>query len=62
MVTYTQNTLIDDNFKDTSIVLSVKSTSYVDIDNYVEVHITEKSTKETTFCSAKMGAYCHKQY
>ena len=31
-----------------TIVFSDKSTSYVDISNFVEVHVTEKSSKETT--------------
>jgi hypothetical protein len=39
------NTLIGDNFQDTSIVFSDKSTSYVDIGDYVEVHTTEKSSE-----------------
>lgn len=54
------NMLIDDNFEDTSIVFSDKSTSYVDIGDYVEVHITEKSTKRDYYYNPKMGAYCHK--
>lgn len=47
------NTLIGDNFEDTSIVFSDKSTSYLDIGDYVEVHITEKSTKQTTTTTLK---------
>jgi len=47
------NTLIGGNFEDTSIVFSDKSTSYVDISDYVEVHITEKSNKETTITTLK---------
>jgi len=35
-------------FEDTSIVFTDKSTSYVDIADYVEMHVSEKSTKETT--------------
>ncbi|SIT97876.1 ISXO2-like transposase domain-containing protein, partial [Epilithonimonas bovis DSM 19482] len=31
-----------------SIVFTDKSTSYVDISDFVELHITEKSDKETT--------------
>jgi len=31
-----------------AVVTTDKSTSYVNISNYVEVHVTEKSTKETT--------------
>lgn len=45
--------LIDSRFDDTSIVFSDKSTSYVDISDYVEVHITEKSNKETTITTLK---------
>ena len=41
------NTLIGDHFEDPSIIFSDKSTSY-DIGDYLEVHITEKSTKQTT--------------
>ena len=36
-----------------SIVFSDQSTSYVDIANFVELHITEKSTKETTQTTLK---------
>ena len=36
------------NIAEESIVFTDKSTSYFDIANYVEVHVTEKSTKETT--------------
>lgn len=42
------NEFIVQNIAEESIVFSDKSTSYVDIANYVEVHVTEKSTKETT--------------
>jgi len=42
------NELIQQNVKETTIVFSDKSTSYVDISKFVEVHITEKSDKETT--------------
>lgn len=42
------NTTVEGNIKETSIVFSDRSTSYVDIADYVEVHITEKSNKETT--------------
>ena len=33
---------------ETSIVFSDKSTSYLNIENYVEIHITEKSNEQTT--------------
>ena len=42
------NGFIGENISGASIVFSDKSTSYFDIAEYVEVHITEKSTKETT--------------
>lgn len=42
------NGFIGQNITEESIVFSDKSTSYFDIADYVEVHITEKSTKETT--------------
>ena len=42
------NSLIKDTIDDKSIVFTDRSTSYVDISDYVEVHITEKSRKETT--------------
>uniref|UniRef100_UPI0023312ED9 IS1595 family transposase n=1 Tax=Aquimarina algiphila TaxID=2047982 RepID=UPI0023312ED9 len=42
------NSTIKDNLDDQTIVFSDKSTSYVDIADYVELHVTEKSSKETT--------------
>ena len=42
------NGFIAENISEASIVFSDKSTSYFDIAEYVEVHVTEKSTKETT--------------
>jgi len=42
------NGFISKNIAEESIVFSDKSTSYFDIADYVEVHVTEKSTKETT--------------
>lgn len=41
------NSLVEENFDETSIVFSDKSTSYVDIANYVDVHVSEISSKET---------------
>lgn len=41
------------NFDETSIVFSDKSTSYVNISDYVEMHIMEKSGKETTSTTLK---------
>jgi ISXO2-like transposase domain/Transposase zinc-ribbon domain len=40
--------VVQENFGEKCIVFSDKSTSYVNISEYVEVHITEESTKETT--------------
>ena len=42
------NQTIKESIDDKSIVFTDKSTSYVDIEDYVEMHITEKSDKETT--------------
>jgi hypothetical protein len=40
--------VIQSSFEERSIVFSDKSTSYVNISDYVEVHVSEVSTKETT--------------
>ena len=42
------NEQLNESFDEKSIVFTDKSTSYVDIADYVEMHITEKSTKEYT--------------
>lgn len=42
------NEVIVENIDEKSIVFSDKSTSYLDISKYIDVHVTEKSTKETT--------------
>jgi hypothetical protein len=42
------NQVIKDNINEKSIIFSDKSTSYFDIADIVEIHITEKSSKETT--------------
>lgn len=42
------NETIQENIDEKSIVFSDKSTSYVNIADYVEMHITEKSDKKTT--------------
>lgn len=42
------NQTIEDSLDEKSIVFTDKSTSYVDIADFVELHITEKSTKEST--------------
>lgn len=47
------NTLVSDNFDQASIVFSDKSTTYIDIADYVEIHISEKSNKETTVSTLK---------
>ena len=39
---------IKESLGETTIVFSDKSTSYVDIADYVEMHVTEKSSTETT--------------
>ena len=44
----TVNALIKDNFDERSIEFSDKRTSYVDIAEHVETHITEKSDANTT--------------
>ena len=42
------NETIKESIDNQSIVFTDKSTSYVDIADFVELHITEKSDKETT--------------
>jgi len=42
------NHLIGESLDEKSIVFTDKSTSYVDIADFVDLHITEKSNKETT--------------
>lgn len=42
------NQVVQDNFDQASIVFSDKSTSYVNISNFVEAHLTQKSDKSTT--------------
>ena len=42
------DTVVQESFDEMCIVFSDKSTSYVNIADYVEVHVTEKSTRETT--------------
>ncbi len=44
---------IEQNIDEKSIVFSDKSTSYVNISDHVEVHITEKSSKQTTVTTLK---------
>jgi len=42
------NQVIEENIAEKTIVFSDKSTNYVDISKLVEVHVTEKSSKQTT--------------
>ena len=42
------NYFVGQNIDEESIVFSDKSTSYFDIADYVEVHVSEKSNAETT--------------
>lgn len=41
------NEMIKKNIHESSIVLTNKSTSYVDISDFVQIHITEKSSEQT---------------
>ena len=47
------NELVEENFDECSIVFSDKSSSYVDISEFVEIHVTEKSDKRTTKTTLK---------
>jgi len=47
------NDLIQSSFDEKSIIFSDKSTSYVNISDYVEAHYTEKSNEETTQTTLK---------
>lgn len=42
------NATVKESIADKSIVFTDKSTSYIDIADFIELHITEKSNKETT--------------
>ncbi|GAL89472.1 mobile element protein [Jejuia pallidilutea] len=42
------NETIEESLDEKSIVLTDKSTSYVDIADYVEMHVMEKSSEEST--------------
>jgi len=42
------NQCITNNIDDKAIVFSDKSKSYVNINDYVEIHVSEKSTPQTT--------------
>ena len=45
--------MITESLDEKSIVFTDKSTSYVDIANFVELHLEEKSDKNTTVTSLK---------
>lgn len=47
------NEMVKQNFYESSIVFSDKSTSYIDISKYQEIHITEKQNKRTTQTALK---------
>jgi hypothetical protein len=47
------NQTVSENIDEKSIVFSDKSKSYVDIEDLVEAHLQEKSTKETTNTTLK---------
>lgn len=47
------NTMITESIDEKSIVFTDKSTSYIDIADFVELHIEEKSDKHTTKTSLK---------
>lgn len=45
--------VIEESFEERAIVFSDQSTSYINISDYVEVHVTEKSTNQTTTTTLK---------
>jgi hypothetical protein len=47
------NKTIIENIYEKSIILSDKAKKYIDLPKYVEAHIAEKSTKETTSTTLK---------
>ena len=47
------NKTIQDSIDDLSVVFTDKSTSYLDISKFIEIHISEKSNKETTKATLK---------
>lgn len=49
----TINDTMEENFKEKSIVFSDKISSYVNISDYVEIHMTGKSDKQTTKTTLK---------
>jgi hypothetical protein len=52
------NQVVKDSFNEADIVFSDMVTSYVDIADYVEVHVT-KVFKGNNHSYFKMGAYCN---
>jgi hypothetical protein len=42
------NEVVENSIDEKSIVFSDRSTSYIDIADYVDVHVIEKSSRETT--------------
>lgn len=49
----TINKLVKENFDKKSIIFSDKSSSYINLSDYVEIHMTEKSDKQTTKTTLK---------
>ena len=49
----TINDVVEESFEEKSIVFSDKSTSYVNISDYVEIHMTEKSDNNVTKTTLK---------
>lgn len=49
----TINDTVQENFNQKSIVFSDKSSSYVNMSKYVEIHMTEKSDKQVTKSTLK---------
>jgi ISXO2 transposase-like protein len=47
------NEVVRENIDEKSIVFSDKANTYLDIAEYVDIHITEKSTKQTTITTLK---------
>ena len=47
------NNVVSDNFDEKSIVFTDKANTYLNISEYVDMHFTEKSTKETTCVTLK---------
>lgn len=53
------NEAIKESIDNQSIVFTDKSTSYVDISDFVELHIHGKKFKRNYRRNFKMGSYCH---